>query len=112
MHDPCCLAGGDILAAGLAGDRYTGHQRGHDQLCHRFGIEHGKSAHGHNGGSRAGNYAADIAHDVIAEARDLFRIAQQVQSLGSTGDLFGRHGMEGLLLRRHHSHADDIEHDA
>ena len=68
MHDLCCLAGSDILAAGLAGDCYTGHQRGHDQLCHRFGIEHGKSAHGHNGGSRAGNDAADIAHDVIAEA--------------------------------------------
>ena len=96
MHDPCCLAGGDILAAGLAGDRYTGHQRGHDQLCHRFGIEHGKSAHGHNGGSRAGNDAADIAHDVIAEARDLFRIAQQVQSLGSTGDLLAAMAWKGF----------------
>ena len=61
MHDLCRLAGGDMLAAGLAGDCYTGHQRGHDQLCHRFGIEHGKSAHGHNGGSRAGYDAADIA---------------------------------------------------
>ena len=83
MYDVRGLTRGNTLAEGLAGDRHTRDQRGHDELREHIGLHLRQRLDRDDRRGRAGNDAADINHDGIAEAQDLFRIAQQVQRLVS-----------------------------
>ena len=50
-------------------------------------------------GCRAGNDAADVADDIVADGRDLVGVAQKHDRLGCTLDLACRHGMKRLFVR-------------
>lgn len=84
-------------------------QRGHYELRHSVRADGRQSPHRNDGGGRAGDNAADIAHYVVAKAGNLLCAAQKLQCFRRAGNLFRGHGVKGLFIRRHHGDADDIK---
>ena len=61
---------------------------------------------------RTGDNAADITHDIVADARYLFRITHHPDRLARAAHLVRRHGVKLLFRARGRGHADHVEHDA
>ena len=67
MYDVRGLTRGNTLAEGLAGERHTRDQRGHDELREHIGLHLRQRLDRDDRRGRAGNDASDVANDVVAE---------------------------------------------
>ena len=104
---------GDELAHRLAPDGEAGDQGGDDER-QQHTAERKAAAEGrhHRSGGGAADDAADISHNIVAEAADLAGLPDEAQSLLGPGPVVGGHGMEGPLISGSYRHAHHIKENA
>ena len=104
----------DALADGLTADGQGRHQarkhQRHDGRKAQPEIAEDLGGNGRRSG--AGDDAADITDNVIADGTDALGVPKEHDALLRAPDLPGRHCVEGFFVGGSHGHADNIKNDA